>query len=60
VPAPSLTWAKRLSNQAFDLPFERFLEELDRAMAIVLVSEEHQAARRAWLARKAGRGDGER
>ena|SRR5438093_2435625 len=60
VPAPSLTWAKRLSNQAFDLPFERFLEELDRAMAIVLVSDEHQAARRAWLARKAGRGDGER
>jgi len=60
VPAPSLRWAKRLSNQAFDLPFERFLEELDRAMAIVLVSEEHQAARRAWLARKAGRGDGER
>ena len=60
VPAPSLRWAKRLSNQAFDLPFERFLEELDRAMAIVLVSDEHQAARRAWLARKAGRGDGER
>jgi enoyl-CoA hydratase/carnithine racemase len=54
VPAPSLKWAKRLTRQAFDLPFEGFLEELDRAMAIVLASDEHQAARRAWLARKTG------
>jgi enoyl-CoA hydratase/carnithine racemase len=56
VPAPSLKWAKRLCNQAFDLPFERFLDEqYDQAMQIVLASEEHQAARRAWRARKARR-----
>lgn len=55
VPAPSLKWAKKLCNQAFDLPFERFLEEEGKAMDIVLASEEHQAARRAWRQRKAGR-----
>jgi enoyl-CoA hydratase/carnithine racemase len=52
VPAPSLTWAKRLSNQAFELPFERFLEVADQAMTTVLATEEHQAARRAWRERK--------
>jgi enoyl-CoA hydratase/carnithine racemase len=36
VPALSLKWAKRLTNQAFDLPFEHFLGEFDRAMEVVL------------------------
>ncbi len=52
VPRPSLMWAKRLSNQAYDLPFDRFVEVFDHAMEAVLASEEHQAARKAWLARK--------
>jgi len=55
VPRPSLTWAKRLSNQAYDLPFEQFVDVFDQAMGAVLASEEHQAARRAWLARIAER-----
>lgn len=55
VPAPSLKWAKRLTNQAFELPFELFLEQLDKAMELVLASEEHQAARRAWRDRKSRR-----
>jgi enoyl-CoA hydratase/carnithine racemase len=55
VPRPSLTWSKRLSNQAFDLPFEQFVEAFDQAMGTVLASEEHQAARKAWLARIAER-----
>jgi enoyl-CoA hydratase len=55
VPRPSLTWSKRLSNQAFDLPFEQFVETFDQAMGTVLASEEHQAARKAWLARIAER-----
>jgi len=55
VPRPSLTWAKRLSNQAYDLPFEQFVEVFDQAMGTVLASEEHQAARKAWLARIAER-----
>jgi enoyl-CoA hydratase/carnithine racemase len=54
VPRPSLTWAKRLTNQAFDLSFEEFLGEFDQAMNVVLGSEEHQAARRAWKERKRG------
>jgi enoyl-CoA hydratase/carnithine racemase len=54
VPRPSLMWAKRLTNQAFDLPFEQFLAEMDRAMAVVLASEEHRAARKAWKERKRG------
>jgi enoyl-CoA hydratase/carnithine racemase len=52
VPRPSLTWAKRLTLQAFDLTFEEFLAEMDGAMKVVLASEEHQAARRAWIERK--------
>jgi enoyl-CoA hydratase/carnithine racemase len=48
VPASSLKWVKRLTNQAFDLPFAGFLEEMDRAMEAALVSGEHLAARRAW------------
>ncbi len=52
VPAPSLKWAKRLTNHAFDLPFEPFLEEFDAAMEVVLASEEHRAALQAWRARK--------
>ena len=54
VPRPSLTWAKRLTLQAFDLAFEDFLSQMDRAMDVVLASEEHQAARRAWTERKRG------
>src|SRR5438046_478408 len=54
VPRPSLTWAKRLTNRAFDLSFEEFLAEIDRAMEVVLGSEEHQAARRAWRERERG------
>lgn len=54
VPRPSLTYAKRLTNQAYDLPFEQFLEAFDGAIADVLASEEHQAARRSWLERKKG------
>jgi len=54
VPAPTLKWAKRLTNQAFDLPFEHFLDEFDRAMEVVLASDEHQAALRAWRERKPG------
>jgi enoyl-CoA hydratase/carnithine racemase len=54
VPRPSLTWAKRLTLQAFDLSFEQFLAQMDRAMEVVLTSEEHQAARRAWTERKRG------
>jgi enoyl-CoA hydratase/carnithine racemase len=52
VPALSLKWAKRLTNQSFDLPFEHFLDEFDRAMEVVLASDEHQAAMRAWRERK--------
>jgi enoyl-CoA hydratase/carnithine racemase len=52
VPRPSLTWAKRLTLQAFDLSFEEFLSEMDGAMEVVLASEEHQVARRAWIERK--------
>jgi enoyl-CoA hydratase len=52
VPVATLKWVKRLTNQALDLPFEEFLEQMDEAMGVVLVSEEHQAARRAWRERK--------
>jgi enoyl-CoA hydratase/carnithine racemase len=54
VPRPSLIWAKRLTLQAFDLAFEEFLAEMDGAMDVVLASEEHHAARRAWTERKRG------
>jgi len=54
VPRPSLTWAKRLARQAFDLGFEEFLAEVDSAMQVVLATDEHQAARRAWRERKLG------
>jgi enoyl-CoA hydratase/carnithine racemase len=52
VPAATLKWVKHLTNQAFGLPFEDFLEEMDRAMQVVLVSEEHLAARQAWRERR--------
>ncbi len=52
VPAPSLKWAKRLTNQAFDLPFGPFLEEYDSAMRLVLASEEHRTALQGWRERK--------
>ncbi len=53
VPRPSVAWSKRLSNMAFDLTFERYLEEeYDRAVDAVISTEEHQAARREWLERR--------
>jgi enoyl-CoA hydratase/carnithine racemase len=51
VPAPSLAAAKRLCNQAYDLPFEAFVEAIGDEMAGVLATEEHLAARRAWVSR---------
>ena len=45
VPRPSIAWSKRLSNLAYDVAFERFLEEFDRAAEAVISSEEHRAAR---------------
>jgi enoyl-CoA hydratase/carnithine racemase len=51
VPAASLSWAKRLCNQAYDLPFEAFLDELSDAMSVVIGAEEHLALRREWAAR---------
>ena len=59
VPRPSMTWAKRLSNQAYDLEWEQFLASYRQAMDLVLATEEHQAARRAWLEHK-GLADEER
>lgn len=55
VPRPSLTWAKRLSNQSIDLAFDQFVPVFDEAMEVVLASEEHQAARKVWLERVAER-----
>ena len=55
VPRPSLTWAKRLSNQSLDLAFEQFVPVFDEAMETVIASEEHQKARAAWLDRIAER-----
>ena len=52
VPRPSVTWSKRLANLAYDLEFEKFLEEFDSAAEAVISSEEHQAARKAWLERR--------
>jgi len=49
VPRVSLVWSKRLSNQAFDLSFEQFLNEYDQAVEAVVSTEEHQAARREWM-----------
>ena len=50
VPRPSLAWSKRLSNLAFDLTFEQFLEEeYDRAVDALISTPEHQAARREWM-----------
>ena len=52
VPAITFKWGKRLTNQAFDLPFDQFLVAFDKAMEIVLASDEHQAALEAWRERK--------
>jgi enoyl-CoA hydratase/carnithine racemase len=52
LPAPSLGWIKRLSDQAFDLPFEAFLETMDEAMTAVLDTDEHRSARRNWAERR--------
>jgi hypothetical protein len=41
--------SKKLSNLAFDLDFERFLEEYDKAVEVVTATEEHQGARREWM-----------
>ena len=51
VPAASLSFAKQLCNQAYDLPFEGFVDELSDAMSAVIGTEEHLALRRAWAAR---------
>ncbi len=51
VPSASISWAKRLCNQAYDLPFEAALDQLSDAMSIVISTEEHLALRRAWAAR---------
>jgi enoyl-CoA hydratase/carnithine racemase len=51
VPAGSVKWAKQLCNQAYDLPFEGFVDELSDAMSAVIGTEEHLALRRAWAAR---------
>jgi enoyl-CoA hydratase/carnithine racemase len=59
VPAATLKWVKQLTNQALDLPFDAFLEEMDRAMQVVLVSEEHLAARQAWRERRQRRQQGQ-
>jgi enoyl-CoA hydratase/carnithine racemase len=52
VPTSTLKWVKQLTNQAMDLSFDAFLEEMDRAMQVALVSEEHLAARQAWRERR--------
>lgn len=52
VPPSTLKWVKHLTNQSFDLPFEAFLDEMDKAMRVVLVSEEHLAACQAWRERR--------
>lgn len=49
VPRPSIVWSKRLSNRAYDLAFEQFLEEYDRAVDAVISTQEHQTARKAWM-----------
>ena len=49
VPRVSVVHSKRLSNMAFDLDFEQFLEEYDKAVETVTATEEHQASRREWM-----------
>jgi enoyl-CoA hydratase/carnithine racemase len=49
VPRPSIEWSKQLCNHAYDLTFEQFLEEYDRAVDGVISSEEHQTARKEWM-----------
>jgi enoyl-CoA hydratase len=49
VPRVSVVYSKKLSNMAFDLDFEQFLEEYDKAVETVTATEEHQAARREWM-----------
>ena len=59
VPAGSVKWAKQLCNQAYDLPFEGFVDELSDAMSVVISTDEHLALRRAWAARRREAGEGE-
>ena len=49
VPRVSIVHSKKLSNMAFDLDFDQFLEEYDRAVNAVISTEEHQVARREWI-----------
>jgi enoyl-CoA hydratase/carnithine racemase len=49
VPRVSVVWSKRLLNGAFDLDFEQFLKEYDRAVDAVISTEKHQAARKEWM-----------
>ena len=51
VPEISFKWSKRLTNQAFDLNFEQALDEFDKAIEIVLASDEHRAALESWRER---------
>jgi enoyl-CoA hydratase/carnithine racemase len=51
LPGPSVRWIKHLSTQD-GLPFDAFLEAMDEAEAAVLDTEEHRAARRAWVERR--------
>jgi enoyl-CoA hydratase/carnithine racemase len=59
VPPGSVKWAKQLCNQAYDLPFEGFVDELSDAMSAVIGTEEHLALRRAWAARHGEEDGGE-
>jgi enoyl-CoA hydratase/carnithine racemase len=58
VPTATLKWVKHLTNLAVDLPFAGFLAEMDKAMEVVLASEEHLAARQTWRDRKHRRRQG--
>jgi enoyl-CoA hydratase len=49
VPRVSVVHSKKLTNMAFDLDFEQFLEEYDKAVETVTATEEHQTARREWM-----------
>ena len=51
VPEISFKWSKRLINQAFDLNFEQAFDEFDKAIEIVLASNEHRAALKSWRER---------
>ena len=47
----SLTWVKRLSNQALDLAFRAVRAVFDEAMETVIAPRSTRQARKLWLAR---------